>query len=187
MFNRMREAYTEQILRAFKQAPWRKQTQSVAVLAVILFVMAILGVLVTLVAGGFRTAQMRGRDSQRKSDLKELSNALELLYSDYNGYPNEALGRIAACPYTPAGGTACTWGQGEMSDSKTIYFKQVPADPSDSHFYIYKVDATNQKFQTFAHLENTKDKDIITTAYSCGTDNCNFAITSTNTNALESF
>ena len=35
MFSRMRETYQEQFLRAFKQAPWRKQTQSVAILAVI--------------------------------------------------------------------------------------------------------------------------------------------------------
>ena len=153
----------------------------------LLVVMAILGVLVTLVAGGFRTAQVRGRDTQRKSDLKEIANALELLYSDYNEYPAEALGRIAACPYAPTGGTACAWGQGEMSDMKTIYFKQVPADPSSSSFYVYRVDTSNQKFQIFARLENDKDKDIITTAYSCGTGNCNFAITSTNTDAVESF
>jgi cell division protein FtsL len=57
----MREAYQEQILRAFKQAPWRKQTQSVAMLAVILFIMAILGGLYLAVASRAGTA---GRDLQ---------------------------------------------------------------------------------------------------------------------------
>jgi hypothetical protein len=70
MFNRMREAYKDQILRAFKQAPWRKQTQSVAVLAVILFVMAILGGLYLAVAA---RAGAAGRDLQalevRQDDL----------------------------------------------------------------------------------------------------------------------
>jgi cell division protein FtsL len=61
MFSRMREAYREQILRAFKQAPWRKQTQSVAVLAVILLVMAVLGGLYLTVAARAGTA---GRDLQ---------------------------------------------------------------------------------------------------------------------------
>jgi len=61
MFSRMRETYEEQILRAFKQAPWRKQTQSVAVLAVILFVMAMLGGLYLAVASRAATA---GRDLQ---------------------------------------------------------------------------------------------------------------------------
>ena len=70
MFNRMREAYREQILRAFKQAPWRKQTQSVAVLAVVLFVMAVLGGLYLAVAA---RAGAAGRDlqalEQRQDDL----------------------------------------------------------------------------------------------------------------------
>jgi hypothetical protein len=61
MFSRMREAYREQILRAFKQAPWRKQTQSVAVLAVILLVMAILGGFYLTVAA---QAAKAGRDLQ---------------------------------------------------------------------------------------------------------------------------
>jgi hypothetical protein len=61
MFSRMREAYQEQILRAFKQAPWRKQTQSVAVLAVVLLVMAVLGGLYLTVATRAGTA---GRDLQ---------------------------------------------------------------------------------------------------------------------------
>jgi prepilin-type N-terminal cleavage/methylation domain-containing protein len=152
----------------------------------LLVVMAILGVLVTLVAGGFRTAQMRGRDAQRKSDLKELANSLELLYSDYNEYPGEISGRMAACPYVLGAGTACVWGSSEMTDGKTVYFKTVPADPNSSSFYLYRVpDTANQKFQLFARLENTQDQDIITTAYSCGTELCNFAITASNTNALE--
>jgi hypothetical protein len=61
MFSRMREAYKEQIFRAFKQAPWRKQTQSVAVLAVILLAMAVLGGLYLTVAARAGTA---GRDLQ---------------------------------------------------------------------------------------------------------------------------
>ena len=60
----------------------------------LLVVMAILGVLVTLVAGGFRTAQVRGRDSKRKSDLKEIANSLEVFYSDHNRYPEENNGII---------------------------------------------------------------------------------------------
>jgi len=77
MFSRMREAYREQILRAFKQAPWRKQTQSVAVLAVVLFVMAILGGLYLAVAARAGTA---GRDlqamEQRQDELIRYNDEL---------------------------------------------------------------------------------------------------------------
>ncbi len=61
MFSRVREVYEDQISRAFRQAPWRQQTQSVAVLAVILFVMAMLGGLYLAVASRAGNA---GRDIQ---------------------------------------------------------------------------------------------------------------------------
>ena len=48
----------------------------------LLIVMAIISILATLIVGGFRSSQMRGRDGARKSDLKQISNALELFYSD---------------------------------------------------------------------------------------------------------
>jgi hypothetical protein len=68
MFNRVREAYQEQILPAFKQAPWRRQTQSVAILAVILLVMAVLGGFYLAVASRAGTA---GRDLQALEQRKE--------------------------------------------------------------------------------------------------------------------
>ncbi|HLD92108.1 MAG TPA: prepilin-type N-terminal cleavage/methylation domain-containing protein [Patescibacteria group bacterium] len=146
----------------------------------LLVVMAIIGVLVALGAGNFRTAQMRGRDTQRKSDLKNVSNALELYYSDYKKYPDDL---------------DLTSGTAEFTDSKTIYFKTLPKDPSrnGSYRYVYRIvdvgpPATNQKYQLFAHLENTEDQDLnldITIAGCGGTGPCNFAITSANTSPTE--
>lgn len=137
----------------------------------LLVVMAIIGVLVALGAGNFRTAQMRGRDTQRKSDLKNVSNALELYYSDYKKYPNDI-----------------SWGSVFTDAKETIYFKVLPTDPSNNYNYVYRIvpDSSNQKFQLFAHLENPEDKNIMTTngGTSCG-GTCNFAITSANTNATE--
>lgn len=161
----------------------------------LLVVMAILGVLITLVAGGFRSAQLRGRDAQRKSDLKQVAEALELFYDDYGIYPDESGGRIAACPYSPGvGGTACVWGEGEFTDSKTVYFKKLSQDPAPSLNYLYRIVPTsnNQKFQLFARLENTQDQDCLggdcntpPVTYTCGSKVCNFAVTSANTSAEE--
>ena len=163
----------------------------------LLVVMSILGVLVALIAGGFRTAQMRGRDAQRKSDLKEIANALELFYSDYGKYPPESSGYILACPYNPSigTGTSCGWGAGEMTDSKTIYFKMLPSDPNSKQIYKYKIviGSDNQKYQLFAHLENSEDQDCLggdcatpPVSITCGgTTICNFAVTSANTTATE--
>ena len=65
----------------------------------LLVVMAILSSLVALVAGGYRSAQTRGTDAQRKADLRELANALELFYEDYKQYPPESNENVTACPW----------------------------------------------------------------------------------------
>lgn len=158
----------------------------------LLVVMAILGILVTLVAGGFRSAQLRGRDAQRKSDLKQISHSLELFYSDYGKYPSDSTGAILACPYDPVAGsgTACNWGTSEFTDGKTTYFKALPKDPNSSQRYFYRIvpGSANKKFQIFARLENTQDPACLggncaspPVTYSCGSATCNFAVTSANT------
>lgn len=163
----------------------------------LLVVMSILGVLITLIAGGFRTAQTRGRDAQRKSDLKEIANALELFYSDYGKYPPESSSFILACPYNPTigSGTSCAWGSGEVTDSKTIYFKMLPDDPNSSQTYIYRIvpGSDDQKYQLFARLENPEDQDCLAgncvsppISITCGGSKiCNFSTTSANTTPME--
>jgi len=135
----------------------------------LLVVVAILGILAAIGLTGFRTAQMRGRDAQRKSDLKQMSNAVELYYQDYKRYPATL----------PAGGD-------EFKDTHgTIYLKVMPRDPG-SGIYVYRVSSSGNKYQLFALLENTEDKNLIAgLTLSCGGANCNFAITSPNTTAAE--
>lgn len=162
----------------------------------LLIVMSILGILVTVAIVSFRSSQIRGRDAQRKSDLKQISNALELFYSDYSKYPSEVGGVIQACIYNSATGSggSCTWGNDEFSDGKTIYLKNMPKDPSEDYTYYYRIvdSPQNQKFQLFAYLENTEDPSCIEDSCTsppvtidCGGKICNFAITSANTEATE--
>lgn len=164
----------------------------------LLVVMAILGVLVTLVVGGFRTAQMRGRDSKRKSDLKEIANALEVFYSDHGKYPDVSGGRIQACPYDPSEGSDdCGWGVKEFTDDKTVYFRIMPKDPVSSQNYVYRardiVDIPDlQGYQLFARLENPEDQNCLggdcansPVTYSCGAYTCNFAVTSSNASSTD--
>lgn len=134
----------------------------------LLIVMSIIGILAAIGLGSFTTAQMRGRDAERKSDLKQISHALELYYSDYGKYPPT---------------TSIVWGS-EFTDSKTVYFKILPNDPVTSQSYTYVVpdSPTNQKYKLFAKLENTQDKDCINN--NCAQDP-NFAVTSANTSATE--
>ncbi|MDP1709999.1 MAG: type II secretion system protein, partial [bacterium] len=161
----------------------------------LLIVISIISVLVTVGLVSFRSSQMRGRDVQRKSDLKQIANSLEIFYSDYRKYPASIGGQLSACPYNSgsASGTACSWGSSEFTDSRNIYFKVMPKDPSTGYFYYYRIldSPSNQKYQLFARVENTEDKNCINgncvspVTYSCGVKTCNFAITSTNTKATE--
>jgi len=168
----------------------------------LLVAVAIIGILSTVLLGGFRSSQVRARDAQRKANLKQISEALELFYSDYKKYPSSTDGVINACPYNSAGGTGspCSWGDGEFKDivsatdtsTKTIYFKTLPADPSIGEYY-YKSNSSGSRFQLYAHLENTEDKNCISddctieiAGIACGTGlNCNFSITSANTTPTE--
>lgn len=152
----------------------------------LLVVMSIIGVLAALAVGNFRTTQIKGRDATRKSDLKQIANSLELFYADYGRYPAASGDQISACSFNPVtqSGAVCSWGSGQLSDGKTVYFKQLPSDPSANQSYRYRIvpGSNNQKYQLFARLENSKDPD-------CIDGNCNqtynFAVTSANTNASE--
>ena len=171
----------------------------------LLIVISILGVLASIALVSFVSAQQRGRDAARKSDLKQVFSALELYYSDYGQYPNaNTAGQIRACPSTGSG-TACVWGgSSAFSDTKTTYMKAVPEDPASGQKYFYRIvdSPDNQKYQLYARLENTRDINCLLNAgvsncadptlptgfstTACGSSGkCNFSITSSNTTPVE--
>ena len=164
----------------------------------VLVVLAVIGILTTIVVGGFRRTQRRGRDVQRKSDLKQMARAMEIYLSDYGNYPPSAAnGRIMGCP---AETTACEWSSGEFRDATgNIYFKNLPADPLSNQSYFYRAFDSNQKYQIFARLENPKDQDclggncspdpvFLPSGVSCeSSDVCNFAVYSPNVRLAETF
>ena len=163
----------------------------------LLIVITILGILTTIAMGSFRNAQIRSRDAQRKSDLKQISKALELFYNDYEGYPSSSSGKIKACKYkstNPANSGLCSWGTSQFWDDKgTVYFRILPEDPSGFKYY-YRA-TTNQGYQLYAHLENSEDSDCL--GGDCesptlpgeppdsGDKDCNFAVTSANLTATD--
>ena len=167
----------------------------------LLIVMAILAILATVGLAFFTSAQARGRDTKRKSSLKQISTALELYYSDYETYPGTSNGKILGCPSAGGSVHTCDWGTmgstSAFTDNVTVYMKIVPADPSGYNYYYRTVivDTANQGFQLYAHLENSQDPSClagsngspnctspadIPSGVSCGTGVCNFAITSAN-------
>lgn len=150
----------------------------------LLVVITILGVLSSIGLGNFINSQMKGRDTQRKSDLHQLQNALEFFYNDKGNYPQASGNQILGCP---AGGGACSWGgNSAFTDGKTVYFQKVPADPKGTLPYCYKVSSDQSKYQLFAKLENANDPDIVTgVVLTCGGNTYNFGAASSNTNVEE--
>ncbi|MDD5627201.1 MAG: type II secretion system protein [Patescibacteria group bacterium] len=55
----------------------------------LLVVIAVIGLLATIVMVSLNSARKKARDAERKSDLKQISLALEMYYDKYNGYPND--------------------------------------------------------------------------------------------------
>lgn len=131
----------------------------------LLVVMAIIGILAAIIMGGFRSSQRRSRDAIRKSDLRQVGQALELFYADYDKYPEPNGGAIVACPYDSGSGsgTDCVWGSGKMEEgtSGRIYFRELPSDSRNTYSYYYRTLNLDQSYQLYARLENPEDQHCI--------------------------
>jgi len=60
----------------------------------LLIVVAIIGLLASVVLVGLGGFRARGRDARRIADLRETQNALELYYTKNNAYPAAAVGDV---------------------------------------------------------------------------------------------
>ncbi len=109
----------------------------------LLVVIAIIGTLSALLLPNYMAARERARDSQRKSDLKQIQKALELYRQDNNEFPDEL----------PTVGVAWTGTNG------TVYINEFPADPLNSTAYSYTVDNDELTYTLCACIENAGDTD----------------------------
>src|SRR3954470_5330673 len=77
----------------------------------LLIVIVIIGILAVLIIPNLTAGPQRARDSQRKSDLRNVKTALETYFNDNNAYPNVADYAALGTPLTPT------------------YIKSLPVDP----------------------------------------------------------
>lgn len=116
----------------------------------LIVVLAILGILVSLIYINLQSSRGRARDAKRKADLGQIKKALELYRQDNpsSGYP-------------AGDGNAETILDGFLESS---YMSDVPDDPladSGEHYnYLSpRSGIDNYTFRLFACLENTGDPD----------------------------
>lgn len=131
----------------------------------LLVTITIIGTLSSIMLIAGRGSLVKSRDTQRKSDVKNIGDALELFYADYGVYPPGSNGNIEACPYNSATstGATCEWGVSEFSDDRgTVYFSRLPSDPDASQRYTYFTPAARNYYILYADFENEDDQDIST-------------------------
>ncbi len=129
----------------------------------LLIVIAILAILSTLGVTNFQSARIKARDLARKSDLQTIAKSLEAYVNDHRSYP-----LTGSLPW----GTAFT----DPANTATIYVPKLP-DNSDNTYYY---ESDGQKFTLYTNLENINDPSILSPTVTCGTNQCNYKLMSTN-------
>lgn len=74
----------------------QKKLQQGFTIIELLIVIAIIGILATLVLTNFQGAQAKGRDTVRKNDINSVYQKLEEFYNENGGYPDGALDGVTA-------------------------------------------------------------------------------------------
>ena len=128
------------------------QVQKGFTLIELLIVVAIVGVLASLLMANFVGFRQRARDAARKADIRQIQIALEMYRSDQGSYPTA----IANCPVgTPTSlmSPDCT---------TTTYMSKVPKDVLGTTYYNsgnYYINSDGTTYVMRACLENTSDSE----------------------------
>lgn len=125
----------------------------------LLVVISIIGILIALGAAAYSTAQKKGRDARRMSDIRALQNGFEQFYAKNGAYPN---------------------GLSEANSDLTIFPAGIPTDPRDPSAYVTASESSTTKYCVCALLENstgnatgaTGSGDAIACAYGTGDYYC---------------
>ena len=137
----------------------------------LLIVIAIIGILVTIVVIAINPVRLinEARDSTRRSDLQQVKASLQLYYNDCKTYPpaaefNALLGAGSEMGGTVNGvdGVAAT-----TCDNNQTYMRQLPDDPG---FVYALVDPQNYTLTADLALPNDDDADTITKCSVVGVD-----------------
>lgn len=136
----------------------------------LLIVIAVIGILATMIMANLQGVRERARDARRKGDLDAVKVALRLYYTDQRSFPNsDTNGNILGCT---AVGTTCTWGTSTFAIGTTTYMNKLPLDPSSTNtvtrtYRYYR--ANTDSYVIAAPLENGSDPDIAESQLRCAT------------------
>lgn len=143
---RLKNKYFQKIINRYSSIINRKSGGFT--LIELLVVIAIIGVLTALIMANFVGIRQRARDGQRKADMRQIQQALELYRSDVGAYPTQ-------------GSFSCTGTETSLKSGRATYLQKVPCDPLDNTT-DYKYESDGSTYSLFGCLENEKDgqKDV---------------------------
>src|SRR3972149_6089504 len=104
----------------------RKTAQlSAFTLIELLVVISIIAVISTLLLANLNAARERGRDTQRKADMRNIQTALRIFYNDYQNFPANGsganTGKIVGCGQsTSPGPFTCEYGSPWSAGNQVI-------------------------------------------------------------------
>ncbi len=128
----------------------------------LLIVVAIIGVLSTLLTANFIGVRQRSRDAHRKSDLRQIQSGLELYRADEGSYPTSSS--------FPDCGASLT-----NTDGSSVYIQKIACDPSGFSYTYSSNDGTI--YSIIACLENSNDSEKDATTDSSCTSITNYSYT----------
>ncbi len=124
-------------------------------------ILSIIGVIILMSMFFLRVnkvQEINSNDLVRKQDIKNISEAMEIYFKDFQHYPYSSEGLIIGCGESAS--QMCEWGGvWENSSDKKVYMDKLPLDPDGNHYY-YVSDPQGKTFSVFAFLENEKDDEV---------------------------
>ena len=137
----------------------------------VMVVLAIIGILVSILVLNFNESRKQSRDQVRKSDLQAMQLAIETYKAQNGNYPAEGCG---APPYPSAGGwvspgpVSAGWGSSctqYIDGLAPDFIPQLATDPNqendDNKGYLYTTNADRSAYKLLVHM--TVESMLVTT------------------------
>lgn len=153
----------------------------------LMVVISIIAVLAAVGVTAFSKAQISGRDTRRKNDLRTIAQALTLFYQQNRHYPYGSSNYPASGDFGLIGVYSTSVNGSDwpaaFKSALSSYLPTLPYDPQNgtgtwpSNWYAYGYSYTNgSDYHLCTHLENTSDPDInVASGVSCTRDSQTWA------------
>ena len=145
----------------------------------------ILGVIGTVTFANLQVSMRRGRDLQRKNDIRTIHDALIEHQKDESSFPPSFQGKIVACfgsvdENVIPQRVPCDWHRDGLPNifKDVVYLENLPTDPEHNSGARYYYISNGRYFQIYAALEGADepeyDEGIVARNIMCGNRVCNF-------------